>query len=223
MKVEKLKDVLEELDLIPNLLVDDDLAQKNKLAIIELLPERDGARELVEKTFCFMVYDYANTAWGTVNQPTSGVFQFRFMHDDADKLFEISQRHLDRLQAVEHGAIETAPDGHVQIFERSGANATLTARYVARRKPADLLKEKKQAIWSAGITLTLGVLSAFYSHPDAVEGLKPLRDIDKIYWEGIAGRTSTAFVVGAIMAIYDIAFYLRTEGNSPSLFFKKRE
>lgn len=220
--VEKLRSILAELDLIPNVPANHQLALSHKQAIIDLLPDRDGARELVEETFCFMVYDYANTAWGTVNQPTPGLFQFRFMHEDADRLFEISQRHLDRLQAVEHGKIETAPDGQVQIFEKSGANATLTARYQTKRRPTDLLREKRQAMWSAAITATIGILCIAYSHPRALEFLKPTLAEDKLFLEGVAGRMATAFLVGTIMAMYDIVYFVRTEGQSSRLWFGKK-
>lgn len=227
LTADEIRAVLSNLDLIPNIDEDSAIALHQKDSILSSLPDTHGTRELVEQTFRFVIFDYSTSTWGMVNEPTPGIFQFRFIHEEADTLFDISEKHLHRLQGAVGGEIETAPDGQVEVFERSGGTATLTARYSAKPKPSDLFRENKQAAWSAGITLLFGIMLTAYSHPRLFSGFKSnvheSDPVSTIYWEGFSGRMATAFFVGSIMAIYDIAFYFRTASSSPRMFWKKRQ
>jgi hypothetical protein len=223
---DELKAVLTDLHLIPRISENADLSILHRDQLFETLPNDDNTKDFVEETFRFIVYDYSESIWGIVNEPAIGIFEFRFRHDDIDILFVISQRHLDRLKAVHVDAIETAPDGEVKIFEKSGKIATMTARFVARRNTGDLLREKYQAIWSASVTFLLGILFTYFSHPRSFSWIKESffgnDPINQEYWQSFSGRMATAFFVGTILAVYDIIFYVRTQQNSSSLSINRK-
>lgn len=213
--------VFNELHWIPNLQGDNGIEQSRAETFIADLPIDDDTQSLVRETFCFLIFDYSSSVWGIVNEPTRNVYTIRLGHGNIETLRHTAHQQLEQLLQIRGEKIKLADNGNVKFFERDGSNETMSARYHISQNLSSLLKNKKQAVWSAIITILLGALTTYISHPESfVEPKLALFGADSgnmLFWEQFSGRVATAFFVGAILALYDVIFYIRTQRNSPSI------
>jgi hypothetical protein len=200
---------------------DDPLVTKERNDILTHVAE--GDRELVERTYQFMIYHHRTKSWGLVNCPQAGIAEYRIRNQDSLQLRKACENFLETLtqyNAKHHVGLEFAEI--IRVLEPNSADVA----YYGEVLPAPDFKSAKHersGEWRIGKSFLLAtIILTLITIPPMERWVDSFVAKDWVTWgAGFLGRCATSALVTAVVSFIAVVFHwyeLRRVGQVRWLF-----